>query len=42
MCQVKTAIIRKLTFLHTFDSQWKIYKKFDKVKKLLHTAIRKH
>ena len=32
MRQVKTAIIRKLTFLHTFDSQWKIYKKCDKVK----------
>ena len=39
---MKTAIIRKLIFLHTFDSRWEIYKKCDKVKKLLHKAIRKH
>ena len=32
MCHVKTAINRKLTFLHTFDSLWEIYKKCDKVK----------
>ena len=32
MYQVKTAIIRKLTFLHTLDSHWEIYKKCDKVK----------
>ena len=32
MRQVKTAIIRKLIFLHTFDSRWEIYKKCDKVK----------
>ena len=32
MHQVKIAIIRKLTFLHTFDFHWEIYKKCEKVK----------
>ena len=41
MCHVKTAINRKLTFLHTFDSLWEIYKKCDKVKEITAQSYQK-
>ena len=41
MYQVKTPIIRKLTFLHTLDSHWEIYKKCDKVKEITAQSYQK-